>query len=314
MEGEKIKYISHMVGIVPIQSGPKNDGFPWPNALTPLYRNYTALHRSVLECAMAGCSSIWVITEKRHIPLLKAVVGNYVEDPILAQLPVEFQQNFTMKVPIWYASVPAKDIGRRNCYGRSVLVGAEYANMLSKRLSDKAVPDKFYVSFPHSVYSPWILQKHRKKIKTAGNNFYITLEGKTIKDGAVAGFTFLQEDYERYRKDFKARDKGVWGYSGQGMKNLYRKPIEERNTALKLTLDEVFRSATLEGATLVECVVHNDISTWEGYAKYIAGRKWYRMPKKVKYFKFNKMKDLETRTIDCGDDYDEATKNDPQET
>ena len=194
--------------------------------------------------------SIWVITEKRHIPLLKAVVGNYVEDPILAQLPVEFQQNFTMKVPIWYASVPAKDIGRRNCYGRSVLVGAEYANMLSKRLSDKAVPDKFYVSFPHSVYSPWILQKHRKKIKTAGSNFYITLEGKTIKDGAVAGFTFLQEDYERYRKDFKARDKGVWGYSGQGIKNLYRKPIEERNTALKLTLDEVFRSADRKSTRL----------------------------------------------------------------
>lgn len=313
MEGKKATYISNLVGIVPIQSGPKNDGFPWPNALTPLYRNYTALHRSILECAMAGCSSIWVITEKRHIPLLKAVVGSYVEDPILAQLPVEFKENFKMKVPIWYASLPARDIGRRDCYGRTILAGAEYAIKLAQRLSNKAVPDKFFVSFPHRVYSAWMLQNLRKKVKDANKNFYFTIEGKTIKDGVDVGFTFFKEDFERFKKDFKARDKGIWT-STDGMKGLHRKPKEERNTATRLTLDEVFRSATLDDATLVECDKSNDISTWEGYAKYISTSKWYRMPKKVKYFKFNKMKNLETRTIDCGDDYDEATKDDTKET
>jgi hypothetical protein len=313
MEREKTKYVSHLVGIIPIQNGPKNDGFPWPNALAPLYKNYTALHRSVLECAMAGCSSIWVITEKKHIPLLKAVVGNYVEDPVLAQLPVEFKDNFKIKVPIWYASLPVRDIGRRDCYGRSILAGAEYALKLAQRLSVKVTPEKFFVSFPHRVYSAWNLQNLRKKIKDDKKNFYFTLEGKTIKDGAEVGFTFFKEDFERFKLDFKTKDKGAWEHTGNGVKGLYRKPIDQQYPAKRLTLDEVFASATLDDAVLLDCGKNNDISTWEGYAKYIATSKWYRMPKKVKYFKYNKMKNLETRLVDCGDDYDYATQDGTQE-
>jgi hypothetical protein len=300
MEGPKNKYVSHLVGIVPIQNGPTNDGLPWPKSLTPLYNNYTALHRAVLECAMVGCSSIWVVVEKRHIPLMKAVVGSYVEDPILAQLPVEFKENFTMKIPIWYVSLPVRDLGRRDCYGRSILAGADYALNTASKLSEKLKPEKFYVAFTESVYSPWILQNHRKKVKSIDKNIFLTIENKSIKDGVPVGFSMFREDLQRYNADFKSRDQGAW--MGTTVKDLKRRPLEERNTASKLTLDEVFRSATMDGAVVQDLTNAFNISTWEGYAKYMASNKFYRMPKKVKYFRFNKTKDLETRLIDCGDE------------
>lgn len=289
-----------MVGIIPIQNGATNDGLPWPKSLTPLYNNYTALHRAVLECAMVGCSSIWVVTEKRYIPLMKSVVGSYVEDPILAQLPVEFKENYTMRIPIWYVSLPVRDLGRRDCYGRSILAGADYAINAASRLSQHLKPQKFYVAFTESVYSPWILQQHRKKAKSVNQNVFLTVENKSIKDGVPVGFTMFVEDLKRYNADFKSRDQGAW--MGTTVKDLKRRPIEERNTAVKLTLDEVFRSATLEEAVVQDLPNAFNISTWEGYAKYMASNKFYKMPKKVRYFRFNKMRNLEARLIDCGDE------------
>jgi len=309
MEGPKNEYVSHMVGIVPVQGGPKNDGYPWPHALTPLYKNYTALHRAVLECAIAGCSSIWVIAEKKHIPLLKAVVGVYVEDPILAQLPVEFKDNFKMKIPIWYTSVSARDIGRRNCYGWTILTGADVATRVATTLTKGATPEKFYVAFPQSVYSPWRLQKFRKKIKGTEANWYVTSENKTIKDGTELGFTFFSEDFKRFKKDFREKDQGSW--QGPELGKLVRRPIEERNLGAKLGLDEVFQSATMGDAMLHECPKVYNISDWAGYVEYISSPHHYKMPKKIKYFRFNKMKNIETRHIECGvyDDDDLYSEN-----
>jgi hypothetical protein len=256
---------------------------------------------------MVGCSSIWVVVEKRYIPLMKSVVGSYVEDPILAQLPVEFKDNFTMRIPIWYVSLPVRDLGRRDCYGRSILAGAEYASNTASKLSDKLRPEKFYVSFPESVYSPWILQRHRKSVKSINKNLFLTVENKSIKDGVPVGFSMFIEDYDRYKKDFRTMDLGAW--MGTTLKDLKRRPIEDRNTASKLTLDEVFRSATLDGAVIQGLTNAYNVSTWDGYAKYMASNKFYKMPKKVKYFRYNKMKNLETRLIDCGDYNDYSSED-----
>lgn len=243
---------------------------------------------------------------------MKAVVGCYVEDPILAQLPVEFKDNFSMRIPIWYTSLPVRDLKRRECYGRTILAGAEYATRVANGLSENLKPGKFYVSFPESVYSPWVLQKDRKKIKSSDKNFFITHEGKSIKDGLPLGFTMFKEDFDRYKLDFKSRDQGSW--MGETLKDLRRRPIEERNLASKLTLDEVFRSATLEGSVLRELLVYSNISTWDGYVKYLTKGHFYKMPKKVKYFRYNKMKNLETRLIDCGDYNDYSSEDTFRET
>lgn len=231
---------------------------------------------------------------------MKSVIGSFIQDPVLSDLPVEYKRNFSISIPIWYISIPVRDIGRRDCYGRSILAGAEYAIRVSSKLSERFVPDKFYVSFPHSVYSAWVVQPHRKAIKSNNKNFYISIDGKTIKDGAEGGFTFFLEDYYRFSKEFKAKDIG--SYTGETYEVLHRLPVDQRNTGSRFTLDEVFQSATLEDAVVHERKEVYDISTWEGYVKYMSSPRFYKMPKKVKYFHYNKIRNLEARLIDCGDD------------
>jgi hypothetical protein len=276
----------------------------------PLYKNYSAIHKSILECAMAGCNSIWIIAEKRHIPIIKAVAGNWIEDPVMAQLPTEFKDDYKIKIPIWYSSLPIKDLGRRDCHGRSVIAGADYAIEVGKRLGSVFVPQKFFVSFPYYVYSPWVLQKSRSKIKSSDTNFFIRDKGKTIKDGKMLGFTFFLKDLTALKKHFKINDPGKWyedkSSPGGNAFSLKRRVAGEYNIARLLTLDKVFEPLILEGSELLDLKIGFDISSWEGYADYITARRWYRMPKKVKLFFRNKMKNLEERTIESEeyDDYD----------
>lgn len=266
----------------------------------PLNKNYTALHRSVLECAIVGCTSIWVIAEKKHIPLLKAVVGTFVEDPYVDSLPIEFKEQFRMRIPIFYSPIPFKDLSKRDCYGRTILMGAFYASQIAGRLSNSVVPDKFYVSFPQSAFPIWKLAKQRKIIKSTNINFYLSSEGKTIKDGSEYSFTFFQNDLKRFLKDFREQDSGASvGESGTGKLYTLRKlPASERYSARFLGLDEVFRTAIMDGATIEDCGPNYNISTWEGYTEYIKNSYLYHMPKKVRYFKYNKIKELESRIIE----------------
>ena len=262
---------------------------------------------------MVGCTSIWVMAEKKHIPLLKTVIGSYIEDPVLAQLPMTFKGNFKMKIPIWYASLPVRDIERRDCYARSIMAGAEYATSVSARLSSFLVPEKFYVSFPYTTFSPWRLQVHRKEVRNENYNFFLTQNGLSIKDGQMLGFTFFQEDLKRYKKDFATMDVGEWHSIGEGAdwhnpKFFRRLPKEQQNTGRHVTLDMAFRSATLEDATVLDAGVTYDISNWQGYTEYIKHSRHFRMPRKVAYFRHRKLKNLESRLIECEvyDDYDYA--------
>jgi len=252
--------------------------------------------------------------DKRYVPLMKTVVGEWVEDPILAQLPVEFKNNFKMRIPIWYASVPVRDVGKKDCYASSILIGADYALKISGKLSGFIKPDKFYVSFPHTVYSPWKLQRFRKRIKSSKNNFYFTLEGKSIRDGVPIGFTFFREELPQFKKNLDSLVIGEWKYTGISSEQIDLKLLKRRNPSERVSnkdirLDEVFSCATLEGATILPGYRIHDISTWDGYVKYISSNYHYKMQRKIKYFRYNKIKDLEERLIDCGvfDDYDRIT-------
>ena len=139
----------------------------------------------------------------------------------------------------------------------------------------------------------------------------MTADDKTIKDGVEIGFTFFQKDLEMFLDDFKSQDSGrnIVTQENGVLKTSVRLPKEEIFSGRFLGLDDVFRSATLEDAIMFDCGKNQDISTWEGYTDYIKNSYWYHMPKKVRYFRFSKTKQLESRFVDCeGLDYDETTK------
>ena len=54
----------HLAGIIPVAGHKKDFGFQWDNVLMPIAENYTAIERSVMECAYAGCETIWIVCQQ----------------------------------------------------------------------------------------------------------------------------------------------------------------------------------------------------------------------------------------------------------
>ena len=51
----------HLAGIVPVAGKESDFGFEWSGCMMPIASNYTAVERAVVECAWAGCETIWII-------------------------------------------------------------------------------------------------------------------------------------------------------------------------------------------------------------------------------------------------------------
>ena len=49
----------HLAGIIPIAGQSLNFGMPFPDCMLPIARDYTLIESAVVECAFAGCDTIW---------------------------------------------------------------------------------------------------------------------------------------------------------------------------------------------------------------------------------------------------------------
>ena len=74
--------VRHLAGVVPTAGQPLDFNFPWHDCLQPIGPDYLAVERAVLECAWAGCDTIWVVCHDDMKPLIRHRLGEYVEDPV----------------------------------------------------------------------------------------------------------------------------------------------------------------------------------------------------------------------------------------
>ena len=74
--------VRHLAGIIPVAGQPLDFNFPWHDCLQPIGKNYLAIERSALECAFAGCDTIWIACNDDMQPLIKSRIGDYVQDPV----------------------------------------------------------------------------------------------------------------------------------------------------------------------------------------------------------------------------------------
>ena len=51
----------HLAGIIPVAGRRLDYDLPFPDVLLPISRDYTLLESAVVECAYAGCDTIWII-------------------------------------------------------------------------------------------------------------------------------------------------------------------------------------------------------------------------------------------------------------
>ncbi len=261
----------HIAGVIPIAGKEDSLGFPWPDCMLPIGDNLLAIERSVLECAYAGCKTIWVVCNDDISPIVKARIGEYVYDPVYHYRKDKYPSESRRVIPIFYVPIHSKDVNKRDCIAWSILYGAITAFKIGKTLSGWVAPYRYYVSFPYGIYDPALIRTHRDTIKKE-EVFALSHAEQTVKQNCYLGFTFGKDEWLEMRRIIRT---GTGAFTSNEMKDgLYPReklPLEERYSARHFTLDKVLKPVIIDNTVEIES--YHNIQTWASYAEYMASNK-----------------------------------------
>ena len=270
----------HLAGIVPVAGQKLDFNFPWHDALQPIGEDYLAVERAVVECAYAGCETIWVVCNDDMQPLIRYRLGEYIQDPVFVSRRHHFGPTQVQKqIPIYYVPIHSKDLAKRDCLAWSVLYGALTAYHLSKKISKWVIPRRYYAAFPYGVYEPESLREHRKDISSE-RGFFLSHQGKTVRDNEYLGFTFGAEEYKKYRAVVRREGTGIrkpGQLAGIPKETL---PLEERWSATHFPLDRVFGDAPILKSKIIEVPWYKSIDSWEKLRYYLGSENKVIKPSK----------------------------------
>jgi len=276
------KYFN-LAGIIPVAGQLLDFKLDWPDCMMPLSPNYTLIERSVLECAFAGCETIWIVANDDIQPLLRHRVGEYVQDPTLyGEHNSKSSKMEQKRIPIFYVPLSIKDYGRRDCLAWSVIHGSLTAFRISSELSKWVTPDRYYVSFPYGIYDPEAVRPYRKNISSHAP-FAFSYNDKTVANGEYLGFTFDKDDFLEFRREVR---KGTGLFSSgnlrEGKYPTNRLPVEERYSARFFDLERVFKHVKLD--EVKEMPWYYKADNWDGYCNFLGSQdrgKLQRPPKHI---------------------------------
>ena len=293
LEFEKNIASFHLAGIVPIAGQPLDFNFPWHDCCMPIGKDYLAVERAVLECAYAGCETIWVVCNDDMQPLIRYRLGDYVADPVWAFRKHDRHPSESRKdIPIFYLPIHPKDRDKRDCLAWSVLHGANSAFSISSQISKWVTPDKYYTAFPYGVYPLDFLREERRNISSE-NNFIVSFDNKTVRDNEYLGFTFGPSDFINIRKEFRQNATGIYKSCPAGEIPKEKLPLEERLSARFFDLKDVFQFLNVEGSRKVSCSWYHNIDNWESYSDYVGSshqKSMIKPPKQIlNYHEWNPM-------------------------
>ena len=261
----------HLAGIIPIANLNTDLGTAFPEVLLPLAPDFTAIQKSVYECAMAGCQTIWIVANNDLAPIVRKTVGEWVYDPVYYNRTMtKFYREVRKEIPIYYVPIHPKDRDRRDCYGWSILYGAYSAWSVAYKISKWVRPEKYYVSFPLSAYNLDFLREHRLSIANKEKNFFLSYSDKTIKDNVPLAFTFTGEDFKKCRRNLNRKTTREYlpplpGHQYPSQK----RPIAERWSARSFDLATVFEQLDQTDCTTVPVDRFYDLSAWEQYCSFL---------------------------------------------
>jgi|TARA_R110001592_G_scaffold204873_1_gene455180 hypothetical protein len=258
----------NLVGIVPI-AGHESFDFdqPWPDCMMPIAANYNLIEAAVVECAWAGCKSIWIVVNGDFAPIIKKRLGGWVGDPVWAHRT--FDKNIGVsrrRIPIYYVGVNPKDRHKRDCTAWSVIHGAVTAFKTIARISEWMIPSKYYVSFPHGYFPPHLLREHRKAINSK-KNCYISFNGQTIKNNNFMSFTFGKDEWLEFRRVIREGTGRKPTGSSWG-EEVYLDP-SEMWSARWFGLDKVFEPLNLETSHNIQVEDYFNLRSWDEYRSFL---------------------------------------------
>ena len=260
----------HLAGIIPVANIVADFNIDIPEILLPLNKGLSAIQKSTVECAVAGCNTIWIVANDDVAPILRATVGDWVHDPVYYSKRGGFSSEQRKEVPIYYVPVHPKDRDRRDSYGWSVLFGAHSAWKTSYNISQWLTPEKYYVSFPLSAYDIYDLREYRKQIKQKGKNFFLSYDGETVKNNKPIAFTFTGDDFKQCRRHInKITTREFLPPSPDQRYPTQKLPLEERWSARHFELRQVFEKVSETNAVKINLDWYYDISSWAGYSDFV---------------------------------------------
>jgi len=270
----------HLAGIIPISGIETDYGIPIPDVMMPVQAGFTAIQKSVHECALAGCNTIWIVANPDLAPIVRKSVGEWAYDPVYYGRS-KFGQGseHRREIPIYYAPVHPKDIGRRDSYGWSILNGVYTSWRTANHISKWIVPDKYFVSFPMAAYDIYQLREHRQLISDRNSNFFMRHEELTVLDGVPLPFTMTGADYIQCRRFVNKKTTKEYYNTAEGEQYPSKKlPLEERWSARRFSLSEVFEEMSTENSNVVDVDWYYDISEWEKYKQYLGSENSIKKP------------------------------------
>lgn len=259
-----------MVGIVPVHNhGIKDYLFPLHPSLIPVSEELTAIERSVLECAWAGCKMIFVVINDDVSQILRKRIGVVLRDPVdvaknyfFNDPSVEMYYNKIKDIGVFYVPINPRDQRARGSYAWSAVYGALVASKTLKNVAYYYKPDRYYFSFPFGVTGFGGLYRHRENFRN-GQNIYFSHEGKTVKDNLPLSLTVNEEDLEILRTYIYRGE--YWKDGISGISN--KENIQNLRLAKFYTLGQVFSKLDFSNSKEVDVPFFHDISTWQGYVE-----------------------------------------------
>ena len=271
----------HLAGIVPVAGQKLDFEFDWHDSLMPIAQNYLAVERAVVECAYAGCETIWVVCHEDMTPLIRHRMGEWIHDPIWYHKAYDSKpKEQQTPIPIYYVPIHPKDRDRRDCLGWSALYGSLTAFWISKQSSNWVTPDRYYVAFPYGVYPPEIVRPYRKQISST-KGFFLKYFNNTVQQEQYLGFTFDAEDFVNCRRHVRKEGTGQWISNGDKIPT-ETLPVEERWSARHFSLDKVFKSVKIDNTEFVEVPWYFNIDNWDGYCRFLGSKERYNIKRPYK--------------------------------
>ena len=269
----------HLAGIIPIANFNDTFGVAYPWCLLPVDEGFSMIQKSIFECAIAGCQTIWIVANDDMAPIIRKTIGEWTYDPVYYYRKEKFYKDKRREIPIYYVPIHPKDRERRDSYGWSALFGIHSAWYVSSRLSKWITPEKYYISFPHSAFNIYSLREHRQIISHHENNFFLSHNGETVKNNKHMSFTMFGEDFKNCRRYVNKETTHTYHNLKDGEKYPSKKlPIEERWSARRFEIQKVFSQVDSENSNTIELDWHWDIGNWDGYRQYLSSENFIQKP------------------------------------
>jgi hypothetical protein len=250
--------------------------------MLPVDAGFTAIQKSVFECAIAGCKTIWIVANQDLAPIVRKCVGDWVYDPVYYnRTKVKFYKEVRKEIPIYYVPLNYRDLDRRDSYGWSVLHGVNSAWWVGNKISKWLVPEKYFVSFPMSAHDIYSLREHRKEIANPKANFFLTYDNQTVKDDLPLSFTMTGEDFIQCRRKVNKLTTREFLPPSEGEKYPSQKlPLVQRWSARRFDFAQVFEEVDDKRAMRQEIDWFYDMSRWEKYREYLGSGQQIEKPYK----------------------------------